>query len=1404
MFSLIKNISGYLWGGNTSSVTTEEEKITPEEFDSLVSYLQSESEEERRIVKDTGFNYINGKISYKSEEYCLIDGKYYLDLRKFKSREALEVGTPVSVSVFRLSEEDEWQISKVYSYGEEIWDEEIPEEIIGVKKILAEDEGRVMNLNEAEKTGLAQWRTVVAKVEQRSGRDVIVEPGDIRFSLDDVESNVIPYIGDWLSLEAMVEIDEESGDLGGNLLKVQRVSPLRVRLVERGKVTRIEGPCAIINGNILAHQLSFSPGYEPTVGDIVVLQAIESDCGAGCAWRALALAPAIMSLQKKVADTKVTDTEEDDILTNDKEGITVSGNVDFGNMNIGDHKSLILNVQNVGDSPKWLIRAKFHGPKAQSQMIVSLMDAYGGGIPLNNKPIPVYPGRSLSFEFKCHPKFLGSSSELFIFTFRGFRIGRRLQVRVSNSNLRDGWGEETYGMDLYKGGGKNSRWNRSRRPNDREAVIVPGVRPHKAPAFVSMKLPIYNVPDQLWDAVVGPDGTSQLNKRSFLSVIKDVTDVAPALDPLDTNGISLCPKNYKARFHALLHLEEIEMSIRMMERDMIGITLQEAGPGGQFLSLEVPGLAEKRPSIIVGDRVLLSSSTTVHSNDLYQQGTKYEGFVHKILKSDVWLKFNGGFHETYKQLYYESMLNPEAPNMAWDVSFHFSRTPLRRCHLGVDLALSHLGEQFLFPMQIIKKKPQVFLLEETGSVENQNMQLEGDKSTHLKADSESDKFGNLNGLCSNKMVDRVEGTEKSSLELNVGSGRNAFPLQRGVLGSNIPADVSCDAVHSSQSSREIPETRIKANGISDGGITNGVADDNKVGKEYPKGASPRIPVAARLFGIESPPKSVKTEEKICDSAPAKTVISDNLVFESGGKLSSAIDDCVSILNHQKRKLQWYNKKLNYQQKQAVMNILKGEARPLPYVIFGPPGTGKTVTLVEAILQTLHLIPESRILVASPSNSSANLIAERILQSVPLNPGELVRLIAIHCLEKGNIPSRLMPYCTTGVSGRMASDENEVLNFDDGEKKLRLPMSSSSLGRHRITIGTCVTLGQIHALGFPQGHFTHIFLDEAGQATEPEALIPLGFLSTSAEIGWGQAVFAGDPRQLGPVVLSRLAHHLGLGISLLDRMLSSSPYAPDPTGFPNVSGHYNPSVVTRLVMNYRSVPDLLSLTSEMFYDSSLKPTVSPYCGKEGVLLLRLGEHLPLMKCHPSLSDVKIASPLIFHGVRGEECRHPESPSWYNPMEALQCLEYIKILYHLGGLEPEDIGIITPYIEQVKAIRNLIADHCLPPPTVGTVEELQGQERLAIIMSTVRTSRTFINIDLLHALGFVSSPNRLNVATSRARALLIVIGDPHLLNHDPLWKKLIQRCVENNSYVGSNLPSSFCGKLDDADIEEVEEE
>lgn len=99
-----------------------------------------------------------------------------------------------------------------------------------------------------------------------------------------------------------------------------------------------------------------------------------------------------------------------------------------------------------------------------------------------------------------------------------------------------------------------------------------------------------------------------------------------------------------------------------------------------------------------------------------------------------------------------------------------------------------------------------------------------------------------------------------------------------------------------------------------------------------------------------------------------------------------------------------------------------------------------------------------------------------------------------------------------------------------------------------------------------------------------------------------------------------------------------------------------------------------------------------------------------------------------------------------------------------------------------MRGLLYRLAMPIPKVGSVEEFQGQERLAVIFSAVRSSEDCEE----EGLGFLSSPNRLNTALTRARALLVVIGDPHLLAQDPTWRALIEYCVAREAYVGCNLP------------------
>lgn len=112
-----------------------------------------------------------------------------------------------------------------------------------------------------------------------------------------------------------------------------------------------------------------------------------------------------------------------------------------------------------------------------------------------------------------------------------------------------------------------------------------------------------------------------------------------------------------------------------------------------------------------------------------------------------------------------------------------------------------------------------------------------------------------------------------------------------------------------------------------------------------------------------------------------------------------------------------------------------------------------------------------------------------------------------------------------------------------------------------------------------------------------------------------------------------------------------------------------------------------------------------------------------------------------------------------------------------------------IFQVRQIRDLLSEMNTMLPKVGSVEEFQGQERNVIILSAVRSTSDFVKDDVKRCLGFIASPNRLNVAITRARALLIILGNPHLLSQDPYWRTLITYCIEQNSYTGCDFFSTI---------------
>uniref|UniRef100_A0A336MNR0 RNA helicase n=1 Tax=Culicoides sonorensis TaxID=179676 RepID=A0A336MNR0_CULSO len=203
---------------------------------------------------------------------------------------------------------------------------------------------------------------------------------------------------------------------------------------------------------------------------------------------------------------------------------------------------------------------------------------------------------------------------------------------------------------------------------------------------------------------------------------------------------------------------------------------------------------------------------------------------------------------------------------------------------------------------------------------------------------------------------------------------------------------------------------------------------------------------------------------------------ENIILTESG-------DMVYEDDHENEVIEWYNKDLNLTQKKTIVNVLRGEARPLPYIIYGPPGTGKTMTLIEIINHIVNIQQNSHILVATPSNSSADLITERLIGYGEKMQNSLVRVVGQNIVERDSIPQNLRPYCAT------------------------------------------------------------IEIAQEGTVVEnPESLIPIHMLKK-----FGQIILAGDPKQLGPIVFNRFAQEFGFGQSYLDRLLLEKPYMPDEEG-----------------------------------------------------------------------------------------------------------------------------------------------------------------------------------------------------------------------------------------------------------------
>ncbi|CAK5272785.1 unnamed protein product [Mycena citricolor] len=438
-----------------------------------------------------------------------------------------------------------------------------------------------------------------------------------------------------------------------------------------------------------------------------------------------------------------------------------------------------------------------------------------------------------------------------------------------------------------------------------------------------------------------------------------------------------------------------------------------------------------------------------------------------------------------------------------------------------------------------------------------------------------------------------------------------------------------------------------------------------------------------------------------------------------------------------------------EQWETVVTIVNQPRGSAPFLVFGPPGTGKTVTVVEAIRQLLSRDPSIRILACAPSNSAADLLAMNL---VGLGTTELFRLNALSRRYE-DLPKPLQPF--------------SAIN----DKRTFVLPTKERLEGYRVVVATCLSGGVPASLGVEKGHFGYIIVDEAGQATEPEVMLPI---KSSAD-GRTNVILAGDNKQLGPIVQSPIASSLGLKVSYLARMMDREIYSLDgETPAAPGSGVGRGVTIVKLLRNFRSHPAILEYPNHEFYGGELQA-----CGDAALIRsLENSSELPRKKF-----------PIVFHGVAGKDDREGASPSYFNISEATVIKKYVGALISRDNrVRAEEIGVITPYHAQRCKIRELLRkDPKMAGITVASVEEFQGQERRVIIISTVRSSTGYLESDIRRALGFVASPQRFNVAVTRAQALLVVVGNPDVLSLDPLWRGFLGYVRDGGGWRGKAMPT-----------------
>ncbi len=451
-----------------------------------------------------------------------------------------------------------------------------------------------------------------------------------------------------------------------------------------------------------------------------------------------------------------------------------------------------------------------------------------------------------------------------------------------------------------------------------------------------------------------------------------------------------------------------------------------------------------------------------------------------------------------------------------------------------------------------------------------------------------------------------------------------------------------------------------------------------------------------------------------------------------------------------------NPRLNSQQQVAVTKIV--QANELS-IVHGPPGTGKTTTLVQAI-KTLLTQNNQQILVVAPSNTAVDLLSEKLSEEGlnVLRVGNPARVS--EQLISLTLDSKMNEHPSTKEIKRLKKQASEFKNmahkykrnFGKAEREQRKALFDEAYRimkdvdkLEKYIVDDLITKAQIIA-ATPVGanhytvrdvKYTTVVIDEAGQALEPACWIPI--------LKGKKVILAGDHCQLSPTIKSDEAARQGLNITLLEKCIQ-----------------LHPEAVVLLEEQYRMNETIMGYSSQVFYESKLIAHES------------VAQHL--------LFDID--APLAFVDTAG--CGYEEKvegTSISNPEEAVLLFKHLtQFVAELGSHYSVEhfptVAVISPYREQIYVLK----EQLLHVPelqqygnkiSVNTIDSFQGQERDIVYISMVRSNDKGV-------IGFLSDIRRMNVAMTRARKKLVIVGDSATLSRFPFYANFIAYAEAKEAY------------------------